>query len=91
MALSSALHRFWPVALLIPLGIVGFVAWARGGGEGQRVAAVLMLRVPGVATLRRYALAARFAEREKVQESLSAVDTMINVYGSLLRQLAGAL
>ena len=30
-------------------------------------------------------------EREKVQESLSAVDTMINVYGSLLRQLAGAL
>lgn len=30
-------------------------------------------------------------EREKVRESLDAVDTMLNVYGSLLRQIAGAL
>jgi len=61
LALSGALHRFWPVLLLIPLGGVAFAAWARNTDEGRRVWSRIMLALPGVATLRRYALAGRFA------------------------------
>ena len=61
LALSGALHRIWPVLLLIPLGGVAFAAWARNTDEGRRVWSRIMLALPGVATLRRYALAGRFA------------------------------
>ena len=61
LAVSSALHRAWPVLLLIPFGIAAFLTWTRSTDEGRRVAAQLLLSVPGVRTLRRYALAARFA------------------------------
>jgi general secretion pathway protein F len=61
LAVSAALHRFWPVLLMIPLGIVAFAAWVRNTSEGRRAGAQLLLAIPGVRTLRRYAISARFA------------------------------
>ena len=61
LALSSALHRAWPVLLLIPFVIAAFAAWATNTDEGRRVWSATMLALPGVRTLRRYALAGRFA------------------------------
>jgi type II secretory pathway component PulF len=61
LALSSALHRLWPILLIIPFAIAAFAAWVRTTEEGRRVWASAMLSVPGVSTLRRYALAGRFA------------------------------
>jgi type II secretory pathway component PulF len=61
LAFSSALHRLWPVLLLIPLAIAAFAAWVTNTDEGRRVWSTILLGVPGVRTLRRYALAGRFA------------------------------
>jgi type II secretory pathway component PulF len=61
LAFSAALHRLWPVLLLIPLAIAAFAAWATNTEEGRRVWSTTMLTLPGVRTLRRYALAGRFA------------------------------
>jgi type II secretory pathway component PulF len=61
LAFSAALHRLWPVLLLIPLAIAAFAAWATNTDEGRRVWSRIMLTLPGVRTLRRYALAGRFA------------------------------
>jgi len=61
LAFSSVLHRAWPVLLLIPLFIAAFAAWASNSDEGRRVWSRTMLALPGVGTLRRYALAGRFA------------------------------
>jgi type II secretory pathway component PulF len=61
LALSAGLHRIWPVLLLIPLVITAFAAWVNNTQDGRRAWSGLLLAVPGVATLRRYALAARFA------------------------------
>jgi type II secretory pathway component PulF len=61
LAFSAALHRVWPLLFLIPLGGAAFAAWARSTDEGRRVWSSIMLALPGVATLRRYALAGRFA------------------------------
>ncbi len=61
LAFSAALHRAWPVLLLLPLGVVAFAAWATNTDDGRRAWARVLLAIPGVATLRRYALAGRFA------------------------------
>lgn len=61
LALAAGLHRAWPVLLLIPFGIAAFVAWARNSDGGRRAWSSFMLTLPGVRTLRRYALAGRFA------------------------------
>jgi type II secretory pathway component PulF len=61
LAFSAALHRAWPVLLLIPLLIAAFAAWVSNSDEGRRVWSRTMLALPGVSTLRRYALAGRFA------------------------------
>jgi type II secretory pathway component PulF len=61
LAFSSALHRLWPVLLLIPLAIAAFAAWVTNTDEGRRVWSTILLGLPGVRTLRRYALAGRFA------------------------------
>jgi len=61
LAVSSGLHRAWPVLLLIPFAIAAFLAWVRNTTEGRRVASQLLLGIPGVRSLRQYALAARFA------------------------------
>jgi general secretion pathway protein F len=61
LAFSAALHRAWPVLLLIPLFIAAFAAWVSNSDDGRRVWSRTMLALPGVSTLRRYALAGRFA------------------------------
>lgn len=61
LAVSAAIHRFWPALLLIPIGLAAFLAWVRNTDEGRRAGAQLVLTIPGVRTLRRYALSARFA------------------------------
>ena len=61
LAASSVLHRAWPVLLMIPLLIAAFAAWVTNSDEGRRVWSRILLALPGVATLRRYALAGRFA------------------------------
>jgi len=61
LAVSSALHRGWPVLILLPFLIAAIATWIRNTKEGARVWSTTMLALPGVATLRRYALAARFA------------------------------
>src|SRR3954471_22848367 len=61
LAFSAALHRAWPVLLLLPFLGVAFAAWVANTDEGRRVWSATMLAIPGVSTLRRYALAGRFA------------------------------
>jgi len=61
LAFSAALHKLWPVLLLVPFLIAGFAAWANTTEEGRRAWSVTLLTLPGVRTLRRYALAGRFA------------------------------
>jgi type IV pilus assembly protein PilC len=61
LAFSSVLHRAWPVLLMIPLLVAAFAAWVTNSDEGRRVWSRMLLSLPGVATLRRYALAGRFA------------------------------
>jgi type II secretory pathway component PulF len=61
LAFSAALHRLWPVLLLIPFLIAAFAAWARNTDAGRRTWSTIMLSLPGIRTLRRYALAGRFA------------------------------
>jgi len=61
LALSSVLHRAWPVLLMIPLLVAAFAAWVTNSDEGRRVWSSILLTLPGVSTLRRYALAGRFS------------------------------
>jgi len=61
LALSSALHRAWPVLILIPFLGAALAAWVANTDDGRRFWSRTMLTLPGVATLRRYALAGRFA------------------------------
>ena len=61
LALSRTLHQFWPLLILIPLAGIAFAAWVQATVEGKRAGAVLLLGLPGISTLRRYALSARFA------------------------------
>jgi type II secretory pathway component PulF len=61
LAFSSVLHRGWPVLLMIPLLAAAFAAWVSNSDEGRRAWSRLLLALPGVSTLRRYALAGRFS------------------------------
>src|SRR3954470_7020639 len=61
LSLSSFLHRVWPILILIPFVLAGIGTWMRNSDDGQRVASRLLLGMPLVRTLRRYALAARFS------------------------------
>src|SRR4029078_7462831 len=54
-------HRAWPGLLMIPLLVAAFAAWVTNSEEGRRVWSRLLLALPGVRTLRRYALAGRFS------------------------------
>src|SRR3954471_23673360 len=55
LAISAGLHRAWPVLLLIPFLVAAFAAWATTSDAGRRVWSRVLLTLPGVATLRRYA------------------------------------
>ncbi|MBC8087648.1 MAG: type II secretion system F family protein [Phycisphaerae bacterium] len=59
--LSAFMRRVWPVFLLIPVFIASFSAWVRASENGARFWSRLLLAIPLVNTLRRYALAARLA------------------------------
>jgi type II secretory pathway component PulF len=61
LGVSSLLHQFWYMLILIPAGIVLLITWLRQSEEGRLTAARMLLALPLVSTLRRYALAARFA------------------------------
>ena len=61
LAISSGLRRFWPVLLLVIAALVLAGVWAARTSEGRRAWSRLLLALPLVGTLRRYALAARFA------------------------------
>jgi type II secretory pathway component PulF len=61
LAFSSVLHRAWPILLMIPLLVAAFAAWVSNSEEGRRVWSSILLSLPGVSTLRRYALAGRFS------------------------------
>jgi type II secretory pathway component PulF len=86
LALSSALHRTWPVLLLIPFVIAAFAAWVANSDDGKRVWSATLLALPGVSTLRRFALAGRFARLVGVllgggAPLLSALDDTIESIG----------
>lgn len=61
LSVSAGLRRAWPVLILIPFLIAAFAAWVANSDDGRRVWSGILLALPGVATLRRYALAGRFA------------------------------
>ena len=61
LALSAGLQRYWPVLLMVLGGLAAAAFLARSTDEGRRLWARFLLGVPLVRTLRRYALAARFA------------------------------
>ena len=84
--LSTALHRFWPALLLIPLAGLALLTWIRTTPDGRRAGARALLAIPFVSTLRRYALAARFARLAGVllgggAPLLSALDDTIDSIG----------
>ncbi|HEY9225111.1 MAG TPA: type II secretion system F family protein [Gemmatimonadaceae bacterium] len=86
LAISSGLHRAWPVLLLIPFLIAAFAAWVANSDEGRRVWSSILLALPGVSTLRRYALAGRVARLTGVllgggAPLLAALDDMIESIG----------
>jgi type II secretory pathway component PulF len=61
LAVAGAARHYWFALLLIPLAIGGCVYWMRTSDEGRRTAGRLLLSIPGVRTLRQYAIAARFS------------------------------
>jgi general secretion pathway protein F len=58
---SLTLRQYWPFLLTIPVGGFALGSWFRKTAEGKRAFSRLMLAMPLTNTLRRYALAARFA------------------------------
>jgi type II secretory pathway component PulF len=86
LALSAGLHRAWPVLLLIPFVIAAFAAWVATSDDGRRVWSGILLALPGVSTLRKYALAGRFARLVGVllgggAPLLSALDDTVESIG----------
>jgi general secretion pathway protein F len=63
LSFSAGVQRSWPVLLVVPAAAVLLAPWLRGSDAGRRVWAGLLLRTPLVSTLRRHALAARFARQ----------------------------
>lgn len=61
LGLSTALRRFWPLLLVIPIGLAALGTWMRTTAAGRRAAARTLLALPVVRTVRRNVLASRFA------------------------------
>jgi type II secretory pathway component PulF len=61
LAFSSAVRRYWPLVAMLPFGIMGVAYWMKTNEAGKRAFSRMMLTIPLISVLRRYALAARFA------------------------------
>lgn len=61
LAAAGAARAAWPLLLLLPAGMLGFASWCRTAERGRRIGAMLLLRIPLIAGLRRQALGGRFA------------------------------
>jgi len=61
LALATAARHYWPALLIIPVGIAGVVYWIRTTDQGRRAWSRVLLAIPGVRTLRQYAIAARLS------------------------------
>lgn len=61
MTLSGVLRTWWPALLALPLAAGALLAWSATTEEGARARALIVLSLPGIGSLRRQALAARFA------------------------------
>jgi general secretion pathway protein F len=61
LAASTMLRRVWPLLLLVPAALLVTGVWMQQSDAGRRTGARLLLALPLIGTLRRYALAARFA------------------------------
>jgi type II secretory pathway component PulF len=66
LGISTALNRYWAVLALLVAALIAGGIWAKTTPDGQRAWAWLLLALPLVGTLRRYALAARFARLTSV-------------------------
>lgn len=82
LGISGLMQRFWPVLLLMPFFFALAAAWVQNTAEGKRAFSRLLLALPLVNTLRRYALAARFSRMAGVllgggAPLLSALDDTI--------------
>jgi general secretion pathway protein F len=61
LQISTIARHDWPALLIIPMTTAAGAAWYRGSDDGRRAFAALVLHLPVIGTLRRHALAARFA------------------------------
>ncbi len=61
LALSGFLQHYWPFLLAIPVAVGAIATWMRSTTDGARAWSNTLLVIPGIRTLRSYALAARFA------------------------------
>ena len=61
LGLAQSAREQWRVLLLVPLGLVGLVAWLRTTATGRRTASVMLTRIPLIGSWRRQALGAAFA------------------------------
>lgn len=61
LTVTGVLRRAWPLFAVLPFAAAAIGAWVRGTAQGRRAWATLLLQLPMIRTLRRYALSARFA------------------------------
>lgn len=91
LGLSAMARRFWLLFLVIPVGVIGGIAWWLKTPEGARALAALLVRTPVLGAFRRDVLAARFARLVGVllhggSPLLNALDDATNSLGDPLAQ-----
>jgi general secretion pathway protein F len=58
---SATMRQYWYLLALIPVAGLAVGYWIRASDRGMRLWCAVLLRIPVVSTLRRFALSARFA------------------------------
>jgi len=61
MWLSRTMRHYWYLFAIFPVVIAALLSWMNKTPEGKRVYSKLFLKIPAINTLRRYSIAARFA------------------------------
>lgn len=82
---SGVLRDAWPLLFALPLFAAAGAVWLRGTAEGRRVMARVLLHTPGVGSLRRTTLAARFARM--LGTLLSGGAPLVAALGDTVRSL----